>query len=179
MFLSSDFDKPRFFKPANVPAPKKYRAASYAMERVGGEMKPVLRFVGTDLGLILNATIRHALAEKLGDNMLEWPGHVIVLFPAMTLFDGRSVPCVRARVPAQPPAPAPVAAPLNPPNGNGGNGAHASNGNGAAYQAPSEWPMHDASHDDELELDELDNQIAYASESAKLSGEEFDDDVAF
>jgi hypothetical protein len=70
-YLSSDLDKPRFIKPPNVPAPKKFLITAFAMENVGrGEMKPVLHFSSTELGFILNPTNRRALAEKLGDNML-------------------------------------------------------------------------------------------------------------
>ena len=91
-YLSSDFDRPRFIKPPNVPAPQKFLITAYLMENVGrGEMKPVLHFSSTELGFILNPTNRRALAEKLGDNMLGWVGKVIVIFPAMVEFESRMV----------------------------------------------------------------------------------------
>ena len=100
--LSSDFDRPRFLKPPNVPAPQKFLITAYLMENVGrGEMKPVLHFSNTELGFILNTTNRRVLAEKLGDNMLGWVGKIIVIFPAMVEFESRMVVGLRVRVPKQ------------------------------------------------------------------------------
>ena len=117
-----------------------------AKENVGrGELKPVLHFVGTDLGLILNATNRRVIADALGDDMLTWVGKVIVIFTEMVDFEGRLVPGLRCRVPKQ------KASPVAPPNG---NGAH--NRNGAAHVDRGEYL------DDEADPEELDNRIAYA-----------------
>ena len=132
------------------------------MENVGGrEMKPVLHFVGMELGLILNTTNRRAIAEKLGDNMLGWVGKVIVIYPDMVDFEGRLVPGLRVRVPVQKDPPAPVM-------------ASSSNGNGAAHHVDRGEYL-----DDEPDPDEFDNQMAYENENARLHGEEVDDDVAF
>jgi hypothetical protein len=166
-YLSSDLDKPRFLKRPNVPAPQKFLITAFAMENVGrGEMKPVLHFSNTELGFILNPTNRRAIAEKLGDNMLAWPGHVIVIFPALVEFDNRMVPGLRVRVPKQkdpPPHVATAQAPLTP-----------TNGNGAAHPTPDQ-PLHDPSHDDEL-AEAFDRQLEYAEENARLMGEEINDD---
>jgi hypothetical protein len=162
-FLSSELDRPKYLKHVNATPPKKLRMASIAMENVGrGELKPVLHFVGTDLGLILNATNRRTIAEALGDDMLTWIGKVIVIFAEMVDFEGRFVPGVRVRVPKQKDPPAPVV--VSPPNGDG-----------AAHHTDRGEYL-----DDEPDPDELDNQTAYARGNAKLMGEEVDDDdVAF
>ena len=126
-YLSSDFDRPRFIKPPNVPAPQKFLITAYLMENVGrGEMKPVLHFSNTELGFILNTTNRRVLAEKLGDNMLGWVGKVIVIFPAMVEFESRMGRRARVRVPKQKESPplAAAQAPLNPPNLKRRSGMH-------------------------------------------------------
>ena len=167
-YLSSDLDKPRFLKRPNVPAPQKFLITAFAMENVGrGEMKPVLHFSNTELGFILNPTNRRAIAEKLGDNMLAWPGHVIVIFPALVEFDNRMVPGLRVRVPKQkdpPPHVATTQAPLTP-----------TNGNGAAHPTLISLSMTRRTTSSEL-AEEFDRQLEYAEENARPMGEEINDD---
>ena len=64
-----------------------------------GEEKPVLYFVESHRGLVLNATNAITIATKLGDDTDEWHGKTVVLFSATTNFAGRTVPCIRVRVP--------------------------------------------------------------------------------
>jgi len=64
-----------------------------------GEEKPVLYFVETDRGLVLNKTNADTISTKLGDDETDnWPGAKLVLFPATTSFGGRTVPCIRVRL---------------------------------------------------------------------------------
>jgi hypothetical protein len=67
-----------------------------------GEEKPVLYFVESDRGLVLNVTNATTIATKLGDDTDVWEGKSVVLYSATTSFSGRTVPCIRVRVPDMP-----------------------------------------------------------------------------
>lgn len=85
------------------------------MTEAGTEEKPILYFVGKEKGLVLNQTNAGTLATALGDDTETWHGQTVTLFTTTTQFNGRTVPCIRLRVPRQaPPAPqrAPVKAPV-------------------------------------------------------------------
>jgi hypothetical protein len=70
------------------------------MEKVGEkDMKPVLYFQGKAKGLALNKTNANRIAEEYGDDMDEWVGKEIVLFPAMVDFKGETVEAIRVRIP--------------------------------------------------------------------------------
>ena len=74
------------------------------------ERKLVAHFTGKDKGLVLNRTNADSLAAIFVDDDYEnWSGP-IVLFPDMTTFGGKRVPCIRIRentgaAPAPPPPP--------------------------------------------------------------------------
>jgi hypothetical protein len=85
-----------------------------SMETSGDE-KPVLYFIGKDRGLVLNKTNAEALSTALGDETEAWHGKSVVLFESTTSYGGRTVPCLRVRVPRQqPPQPAAVPQPVAP-----------------------------------------------------------------
>ena len=77
------------------------------------EKKLVAHFAGKDKGLVLNRTNADTLNEIFGtDDYDEWTGAVI-LFPDITTFGGKKVPCVRIRAnagaaPAPEPEPEPI-----------------------------------------------------------------------
>lgn len=68
-------------------------------EKVGEEQKPVLYFKGKTKGLILNKTNAKNIATVYGDDMDDWTGQDIVLFPAMVDFQGKTVEAIRIRAP--------------------------------------------------------------------------------
>jgi hypothetical protein len=70
------------------------------MEDIGGDHKPILYFQGKDKGLVLNKTNSNNISAIYGDDTDEWTGRQIVLYPAMTDFQGKTVPCIRVRAPA-------------------------------------------------------------------------------
>lgn len=77
------------------------------------EEKPVCYFLGKDRGLVLNVTNANSISSVLGDDTEQWHGMPIVLFATTTSFSGRTVACLRVRVPRQPgPAPAPQETPI-------------------------------------------------------------------
>ena len=69
---------------------------SVAIEEVGGDSKPVVHFRGKDRGLVLNKT-NAAMIEEITrtDEMDDWPGTEIILYPARVDFQGRRVPAIR------------------------------------------------------------------------------------
>jgi arabinogalactan endo-1,4-beta-galactosidase len=69
------------------------------MEEIGGEAKPVLYFQDKEKGIVLNKTNSNNIAAAYGDDTDDWSGHEIILYPAMTDFQGKTVPCIRVRAP--------------------------------------------------------------------------------
>lgn len=67
-----------------------------SMEDMGSEKKPVMWFAGRDRGLVLNKTNANAISDYLGtDEMDDWHGHRVVLYPSKTDFQGKRVDCIR------------------------------------------------------------------------------------
>ena len=65
---------------------------------VGGEMKPVMYFVGKEKGLVMNKTNWNTVTEIAGtDESDEWTGQDVVLFATETEFQGKRVPCLRLK----------------------------------------------------------------------------------
>jgi hypothetical protein len=119
-----------------------YSATVTAVERVeipedDGSTRPkaAVTLQGWPAKLLLNKTNFETIAAAYGRQSAGWLGKTIEVYPDTTLFGGRSVPCVRVRVPrpaapvsavpggTSPPlvalpaaaAPGPTPAPLSPP----------------------------------------------------------------
>ena len=69
------------------------------IEKVGDDTKPVLYFRGQIKGLALNKTNSKTIADVYGDEMDDWTGNEIILFPVMTDFQGKQVEAIRVRAP--------------------------------------------------------------------------------
>lgn len=82
------------------------------IEKLGEDTKPVLYFKGKTKGLALNKTNSKTIADTYGDEMDDWTGHELILFPIMTDFQGKSVEAIRVRAP-QPKDNKPVARPAS------------------------------------------------------------------
>ncbi len=83
------------------------------------ENKPILHFVGTEKGMVLNRTNSQEIANHFGDETDDWSGKRILLYATTTLFQGKTVACLRVKVQKQTVAKtaaprAPVAAPPQP-----------------------------------------------------------------
>jgi hypothetical protein len=63
------------------------------------ESKWVLKFVGKERGLVLNKTNTNAIADLHGDETDNWKGKEVVLYPTKTEFAGKSVDCIRVKLP--------------------------------------------------------------------------------
>jgi hypothetical protein len=90
--------------------------ASVVIENVAGDGqaetdKPVLYFSGKEKGLVLNKTNSSEISAAYGDETDDWAGKKILLYAATTPFNGKTVPCIRVKVPKQV---APKAAPKQP-----------------------------------------------------------------
>lgn len=69
------------------------------MDKVGEDTKPILYFRGKDKGLVLNKTNANSIASAYGDDMDDWSGKELILFPTMTDYQGKQVEAVRVRAP--------------------------------------------------------------------------------
>lgn len=68
------------------------------MEDVGDEAgKPVAYFQGREKGLVLNKTNAMSIGMVHGQETDGWVGKTIELFPAVVMFQGQNVPCIRVR----------------------------------------------------------------------------------
>lgn len=85
--------------------------ARVELEKVGDDTKPVIYFKGKEKALVCNKTNAKAIAASYGDEMDDWVGAELILFPVMTDYQGESKPAIRVRSP-QPkdnPKPKPLA----------------------------------------------------------------------
>lgn len=69
--------------------------------------KIVLRFKGTERTLVCNKTNANTICDMYGDDLDDWIGQKIILFPTQTDFQGKQVPCIRVRIGTGPITPAP------------------------------------------------------------------------
>lgn len=69
------------------------------MEKIGDDTKPVIYFKNGKKGLVCNKTNSKTIAAVYGDEMDDWPGSELILFPIMTDFQGKPVEAVRVRAP--------------------------------------------------------------------------------
>ena len=63
------------------------------------QVKPVLYFEGREKGLVLNKTNARSIANRYSEDTNEWKGHLVELFPTTTEFQGKTVDCIRVRIP--------------------------------------------------------------------------------
>lgn len=86
---------------------------------VDNEMKPVAYFREASKGLVLNKTNANTIMDIVGNPETDaWKGWAIELFPFVTEFNGRMVPCIRVRKPTiQQPVTQTVAQPVAQPVG--------------------------------------------------------------
>lgn len=60
--------------------------------------KPIFSFEETEKTFVCNVTNARAIAAALGKEMDDWVGKKITLFPTVTSFGDKTVPCIRVRV---------------------------------------------------------------------------------
>ena len=69
------------------------------VRKIGDDEKPCIVFKNTEKVLALNKTNANTIGETYGDEMDDWEGKSIILFPAKTEYQGKRVPCIRVEVP--------------------------------------------------------------------------------
>jgi hypothetical protein len=77
--------------------------------------KLVLYFKGIKSGLVIGATVYDQVADFLGDETDEWPGHKVEHFRTETQFSGKTVPAIRVRKPGVKPKKAAAKSDDKPP----------------------------------------------------------------
>ena len=89
----------RFFKAADLGG----KAVTVTVERVVqeelDELKAVVYFHRATKALVLNATNFDSIAAYYGKDTDEWTDAELELYPTTVLFKGKTVPCVRVRIP--------------------------------------------------------------------------------
>jgi hypothetical protein len=103
VLLASSFDQSKYLSAADLTQAKTLRIKAVTVEQVGRgnnqEQKPVVWFTNHKKGLPLNRTNNRAIRGAFGDDMEQWPGKLIVLFPTQTDFAGRTVGALRVQIP--------------------------------------------------------------------------------
>ena len=101
MLLASAYDQGRYYKAADVQAPKKLRIKDVTEEEIGvgrdKEKKLCVWFTNDPRGLVVNKTNNRTLRGAFGDDCAGWKGKIIVLYPTTDEF--RGVPALRVRIP--------------------------------------------------------------------------------
>jgi len=102
MRISSAFPS-KYLKSSDIPdgreAHVKIDTVQMESMETTGDEKPVAYFIDREKGLVLNKTNADAISIAYGDDTAAWHGQPIVLFATTTSFGGRTVPCLRVRVP--------------------------------------------------------------------------------
>lgn len=74
----------------------------YSFEEIGEERKLVLHFQGKEKGLVCNKTNAGSIAQICqSEEMDDWCGQAIILFPTTTPFNGKPTACIRVLPPPQ------------------------------------------------------------------------------
>ena len=73
--------------------------ARVEMDTVGDDTKPIVYFTKAKKGLVLNKTNSKSIAEAYGDEMDNWAGCELILFPILTDYQGKQVEAIRVRAP--------------------------------------------------------------------------------
>lgn len=107
----------QYLKAADLQGKKVTVTMSHVdMEDIGGDLKPILYFIGKDKGLVLNKTNSNTIAMMHGYETDEWSGKSITLVEAMVDFQGRTVAAIRVYAQRPPSAPAAAATPKPRPS---------------------------------------------------------------
>lgn len=87
---------------------RKLVIARYTLEEIGDEKieKPVLYFEGAKKAMVLNKTNANMISEVLGDDEMDnWVGKEISIFPTKVGFKGERVDAIRVKEEEPPPPP--------------------------------------------------------------------------
>ena len=90
-------------KAEDLPKGKQVKVTIENFEVVEFDDRPkvVLSFVNKEKTLVLNKTNATAIAGVHGDNVENWKGKDILIYPTKTDFGGKLVDCIRVNVPME------------------------------------------------------------------------------
>jgi len=122
---TGDYFASKYLKAKDLDGPKVVAIAEVTDEIFRGspEPKPLCRFKGMSKPLILNKTTTEAIEDIAGtDEMDDWTGVKVEIYPTTTEVNGETKACIRIRAPAQAELPTRRAAKPAKARGNGGKG---------------------------------------------------------
>ncbi len=77
---------------------RKLQISAYDTVEFDGKQKVVLNFAGAEKGLVLNLTNANRIAVNIGsDEMDDWIGRAITIYPTTTEYGGKQVDCIRVK----------------------------------------------------------------------------------
>lgn len=88
-----------YLKASDFAKPTEMVMDSVQMEEVGDDTKPVLYFQRCKKGLVLNKTNSNAIQAAYGKETDDWSNKKIVVYPSTTDYQGKTVDCLRIKVP--------------------------------------------------------------------------------
>ena len=155
MVLASDFDKSKYFRAEDLQSEKKFRIKEVTVDQIANEDKLIVWFTNDKRGFVLNKTNNRVLRAAFGNDVSNWKDEVLIIFPTMVPFGGKTVPALRVRIP--PPKQA------------------AATGDGQAVAAPPQQPSR-STQSVQRQLDEFGQ--TQSSEKPSLS-DDLDDEIRF
>jgi len=121
---TGDYFKSQFLKSKDLDGPKVVVISSVGAETFKGssEPKPTVSFKGMAKPFILNKTTSQAIEDIAGtDEMNDWAGVRVEIYPTTTEVNGEVKECIRIRAPAQAELPTRRRIKPSPPRTKGGN----------------------------------------------------------
>lgn len=72
-----------------------------SLEEINKQHKILIEFAGKEKGLLLNKTNATVIAKMYGDDYVTWIEKNVILYPTVTDYDGKTVDCIRVRIPLE------------------------------------------------------------------------------
>ena len=101
---TSDFHQSKYLKRKDLDGPKVVSISEVTSEtfKNSSDAKPLVYFKGMRKPLILNRTNTDAIEDIAGtDEMNDWPGVKVEIFPSTVEVNGETKDCIRVRAPDQ------------------------------------------------------------------------------
>ena len=73
--------------------------ANAAIGKIGDDSRLIITFQGKDKKLVANKTNANKIGDVYGDDTDFWIGKPVELYPSETDYQGKTVPCIRVRIP--------------------------------------------------------------------------------
>lgn len=104
VLLASSFDQSKYLRASDLDGEEearfKIRAVTEETLGTDREHKLVIWFSNDKRGYVTNRTALRVLAPAFGDDTSLWAGKIIILYRTTTEMAGKTLPCLRVRIPA-------------------------------------------------------------------------------